>query len=82
MSLILRNRDDLLKRVEQCEKDMEAGDQELSARFYKDLEEMANNMDANKESIERILKVIGTLETDLHVQVDRSIRDLEQTDLK
>ena len=42
LSLILRNRDDLLKRVEQCEKDMEAGDQELSARFYKDMEEMAN----------------------------------------
>ena len=38
---------------------------------------MANHADTNKESIERILKVIGTLETDLHVQVDRSIRDLE-----
>ena len=40
------------------------------------------SVDGTNEKVDRLISVIARLEEDVRVQVDRSIRDLEATDLR
>ena len=82
MSLILRNRDDLLKRIEDTEHEMEKLNAESTRRIAKAEQTVKESVDANREKLLSLSSQVTDLENDVRSHVDRAIRDLETSDLK
>ena len=82
LTFVLRNKDELLHRIEALERESDRGSSEITIKVKNMENRMNGEMASTNEKVDRLISVISRLEEDLRVQVDRSIRDLEQTDLR
>jgi len=78
----MKNRDDLLTRIEMCEQDNERMNHETRGEV--DQVNLRHNqaislLDSKQQ---KMIGALSKLEEDVRIQVDRSIRDLESTDLR
>ena len=82
LALTLRNRDDLLRRLETIEGEMEKVRIETSERVSKAEERLGVGGEAQGQSVKSLAKLVQQLENDVRVSIDRAIRDLETTNLR
>ena len=82
LTFVLRNKDELLHRIEALERENDRGSSEITIKVKNMENRMNGELASTNEKVDRLISVISRLEEDLRVQVDRSIRDLEQTDLR
>ena len=82
MTFMLRNKDELLHRIEALERDNDRSNGDITIKIDNMNKKMNNEIDSTNEKVDRLISVIARLEEDVRVQIDRSIRDLETTDLR
>ena len=82
MTFVLRNKDELLRRIEALERDNDRASSDITIKLENFNKKLNNELASTNEKVDRLIAVIARLEEDVRVQVDRSIRDLEATDLR
>ena len=82
LALTLRNRDDLLSRLEGIETEIERVRIDTSERVSKAEEKLGVGEEAQGQSVKSLAKLVQQLEKDVRISVDRAIRDLESTNLR
>ena len=82
MTFVLRNKDELMHRIEALERDSDSRNSEITIKMENHSKRLMTELDSANEKTDRLISVIARLEEDVRVQVDRSIRDLEATDLR
>ena len=79
---MIRNKDELLQRIEALERDGDRSSTEITLKIQDFERKLKNEIEGSNQKVDRLIAVIGRLEEDVRVQVDRQIRELEQTDLR
>ena len=79
---MIRNKDELLNRIEALERDGDRSSTEITLKIQDFERKLKNEIEGSNQKVDRLIAVIGRLEEDVRVQVDRQIRELEQTDLR
>ena len=79
---MIRNKDELLNRIEALERDGDRSSTEITLKIQDFERRLKNEIEGSNQKVDRLIAVIGRLEEDVRVQVDRQIRELEQTDLR
>ena len=74
---MIRNKDELLQRIEALERDGDRSSTEITLKIQDFERKLKNEIEGSNQKVDRLIAVIGRLEEDVRVQVDRQIRELE-----
>ena len=82
LTFMLRNKDELLTRIEALEREGDKSSMEITLKLQDFERKLKNDVEGANSKLDRLIAVIARLEEDVRVQVDKQIRELEQTDLR
>ena len=82
LSLVLRYRDEFLKRVEAVEADLENQKRDVLQRLSTAEAALTNGINTQNERVKQLAQQISQLQNDVQTQVDRALRDLQSKLLK
>ena len=82
LSLVLRYRDEFLKRIEEVEADTEKLKRSTDDRLNAAETMLHNGIEQQTEKVKQLAAQVARLQSEVQTQVDRALRDLEAKNLK